>query len=102
MLVMVVAMMNELVQQVLMRTALRYMPGEPTSTVVLAPKKISRSYNTHLGRPPETCPTELTAAELDRFRHAREVKAGLWRPNSVLTDIRVHEGLVPTLGGPEG
>ena len=54
----------------------------------------------HLGRPAGAPPARPSAAELDPVRHAREVKAGLWRPGSVQDDNRVHAGLALTLGRP--
>ena len=54
----------------------------------------------YLGRPARTCPGRLAAGELERVRHAREVKAGLWRPDSVQDDNRVHAGLALTLARP--
>ena len=54
----------------------------------------------YLGRPARTCPGRLAAGELERVRHAREVKAELWRPGSVQDDNRVHAGLALTLARP--
>ena len=54
----------------------------------------------HLGRAARAPPARPSAAELDPVRHVHEVKAGLWRPDSLQTDIRVHAGLALTLARP--